>query len=70
MNPQGDESMVDDEKIIVFDNNFENNFENKLDEEDVLCMAFVDYFQRKMICLISILIVGAILLVFIYTASR
>jgi len=55
----GEESIVDDEIIIVFD--------EKLNEDDVDCIECVDYFQRKMICLTTILIIGTILLVFIYS---
>ena len=54
-----EESIVDDEIIIVFD--------EKLNEDDVDCIECVDYFQRKMICLTTILIIGTILLVFIYS---
>tara|TARA_Y100001935_G_C17284288_1_gene499389 strand:- start:767 stop:973 length:207 start_codon:yes stop_codon:yes gene_type:complete len=55
----GEESIVDDEIIIVFD--------EKLDDDDVECIECVDYFQRKMICLTTILIIATILLVFIYS---
>ena len=59
----GEESIVDDEIIIVFD----EKLDEKLDDDDVDCIECVDYFQRKMICLTTILIITTILLVFIYS---
>ena len=62
----GEESIVDDEIIIVFD----EKLDEKLDDDDVDCIECVDYFQRKMICLTTILIIATILLVFIYSISK
>ena len=59
----GEESIVDDEIIIVFDEKLD-------DDDDVDCIECVDYFQRKMICLTTILIIATILLVFIYSISK
>ncbi len=50
-----------DEEIITEDNRYNNE-----DAEWVECM---DCIQRKMICIISILIIGTILLVLIYTIN-
>ena len=54
----GEESIADDEIIIITD-----------DTDDIEWVECMDCVQRKMICLISILIIGTILLVFIYTIN-
>lgn len=58
----GEESIVDDEIIIVF-----QNVGDEADEEDADCIECVDYFQKKMICFTATLIIGTVLLVFVYT---
>ena len=58
----GEESIVDDEIIITI----EDNEYSKDDADWVECM---DCVQRKMICIISILIIGTILLVFLHTLN-
>ncbi len=52
-----EESIVDDEIIIIIEN-------DKDDADWVECM---DCVQRKMICIISILIIGTILLIFLHS---
>ena len=55
-----EESICDDDIIISIDKSKEN-----LDDDDwIECM---DCVQRKMICILTILIIGVILLVFLYT---
>tara|TARA_B100001287_G_C22580694_1_gene480765 strand:- start:286 stop:501 length:216 start_codon:yes stop_codon:yes gene_type:complete len=55
------------DKLNTFDEiniNIKNS-ENKIDEEEAECIECVDYFQKKMICITSILIIGTIVLVFV-----
>ena len=54
----GEESIVDDEIIIITD-----------DTDDTEWVECMDCVQRKMICIISILIIGTILLVFLRTLN-
>jgi hypothetical protein len=60
-----DESNTYNEIKIVFKNN-----EHKIDEEEAECIECVDYFQKKMICITSILIIGTILLVFVSILNK
>ena len=65
-----EESIVDDDVIVVKDDDvtFVEEYDNNmLDYEWIECM---DCVQRKMICIITILIVGTILLVFAYTLNN
>tara|TARA_B100000963_G_scaffold155233_1_gene135093 strand:+ start:28658 stop:28867 length:210 start_codon:yes stop_codon:yes gene_type:complete len=57
-----EESIVDDEIIVII----EDDEDSKNDTDWVECM---DCVQRKMICIISILIIGTILLVFLHTLN-
>ena len=65
-----EESIVDDNIIdvkvddVIFVEEYDNNM---VDYEWIECM---DCVQRKMICIITILIVGTILLVFVYTLNK
>ena len=65
-----EESIVDDDIIdvkvddVIFVEEYDNNM---VDYEWIECM---DCVQRKMICIITILIVGTILLVFVYTLNK
>ena len=52
-----EESIVDDEIIVVIETN-----KNEYDYDSIKC---INYVQKKMICLLSILIVTTILLVFV-----
>ena len=65
-----EESIVDDNIIVVKDDDIisvEEYDNNMVDYEWIECM---DCVQRKMICIITILIVGTILLVFVYTLNK
>ena len=65
-----EESIVDDDVIVVKDDDvtFVEEYDNNMvDYEWIECM---DCVQRKMICIITILIVGTILLVFAYTLNN
>ena len=65
-----EDSIVDDDIIIVKDEDviFVEEYDNNIDDyEWIECM---DCVQRKMICIITILIVGTILLVFLYTLNK
>ena len=65
-----EESIVDDDIIVVKDDDvtFVEEYDNNMiDYEWIECM---DCVQRKMICIITILIVGTILLVFAYTLNK
>lgn len=54
-----EESIVDDDIIVVIEDQHSD-----IDNEWVECM---DCVQRKMICIMTILIIGTILLIFVYT---
>ena len=54
-----EESIVDDDIVVIVE-----DCEEDIDYEWVVCM---DYVQKKMICLITILIISTILLIFAYT---
>ena len=56
-----EESIVDDDIIVIIDDRHYD-----IDDEWIECM---DCVQRKMICIISILIIGTILLIFAYTIN-
>tara|TARA_B100001063_G_scaffold46185_1_gene40012 strand:- start:8911 stop:9153 length:243 start_codon:yes stop_codon:yes gene_type:complete len=68
-----EESIVDDEIIIIIgeddkdDNEDENYTEDDFENDWIECM---DCVQRKLICVISIFIIGMILLVFVYTLNK
>lgn len=64
-----EESIVDDDDIIVIidDRHYDiDDCDSNIDDEWIECM---DCVQRKMICIISILIIGTILLIFAYTIN-
>ena len=54
-----EESIVDDDIIVIIEDQHSD-----IDNEWVECM---DCVQRKMICIMTILIIGTILLIFAYT---
>ena len=58
-----EESIVDDDIIVIIDDRHYDidDGHNNIDDEWIECM---DCVQRKMICIISILIIGTILLIF------
>ena len=59
-----EESIVDDDIIVIKDCHRDINAD---DYEWIECM---DCVQKKMICIITILIIGTILLVFAYTINK
>ena len=63
-----EESIVDDDIIVIIDDSHYDidDGHNNIDDEWIECM---DCVQRKMICIISILIIGTILLIFAYTIN-
>ena len=63
-----EESIVDDDVIVIIDDRHYDidDCDSNIDDEWIECM---DCVQRKMICIISILIIGTILLVFAYTIN-
>ena len=63
-----EESIVDDDIIVIIDDRHYDidDCDSNIDDEWIECM---DCVQRKMICIISILIIGTILLVFAYTIN-
>ena len=63
-----EESIVDDDVIVIIDaRHYEiDDCDSNIDDEWIECM---DCVQRKMICIISILIIGTILLIFAYTIN-
>lgn len=60
-----DETNIDEEINITI-----KNSEHDIDDDEAECIECVDYFQKKMICFTSILIIGTILLVFAYTLNK
>ena len=60
-----EESIVDDDIIVIIDDPHYDidDCDSNIDDEWIECM---DCVQRKMICIISILIIGTILLIFAY----
>ena len=64
-----EESIVDDDIIVIIDDPHYDidDCDSNIDDEWIECM---DCVQRKMICIITILIVGTILLVFVYTLNK
>ena len=62
INKFDEESIVDDEISITIE-------DNRYDNDDIEWVECMDCIQRKMICIISILIIGTILLVLIYTIN-
>ena len=63
-----EESIVDDDIIVIIDDPHYDidDCDSNIDDEWIEC---VDCVQRKMICIISILIIGTILLIFAYTIN-
>ncbi len=63
-----EESIVDDDIIVIIDDPHYDidDCDSNIDDEWIECM---DCVQRKMICIISILIIGTILLIFAYTIN-
>tara|TARA_B100000214_G_C23517048_1_gene423354 strand:- start:191 stop:418 length:228 start_codon:yes stop_codon:yes gene_type:complete len=63
-----EESIVDDDIIVIIDDRHYDidDSDSNIDDEWIECM---DCVQRKMICIISILIIGTILLIFAYTIN-
>ena len=63
-----EESIVDDDIIVIIDDRHYDidDCDSNIDDEWIECM---DCVQRKMICIISILIIGTILLIFAYTIN-